>query len=200
MIGVALVTGLVGSLHCAAMCGPLALAGPPAGYLAGRFLSYMSIGALLGAIGEHALCRLPMQHVQLASVVLVAAFAIWRAVASLRRPRAAPVQLGKRRPPLLGRILSRLPRRGIALGLATGILPCGMLLPAWTLAMGSGGAAPGALVMAAFAVGTLPGLLGPLVARRLVRIRIPPALQAASWSALALWVLARPFLAAVHAH
>jgi sulfite exporter TauE/SafE len=201
MIGVALLTGLVGSIHCAAMCGPLAVAGAPGPYLAGRLLSYATIGAALGAIGVHALCRLPVDDAGLVAVGLVAAFAVWRAVSALRRPRAArPVPLGKRRVPLLARVLSRLPRGGFGLGLATGILPCGMLLPAWTLSMGAGGPLEGAAVMAAFWLGTAPGLVAPMIARRYLRLRVPPALQAAAWAALAVWVIARPLLSAAHPH
>jgi len=201
-IVVALATGLVGSLHCAAMCGPLALSAGnrAAAYLGGRLLSYAAIGAVMGAIGEHALCRLPMDRAQLVAVGLVAAFALWRAVAVVRPARPRPISLGRRRPPLMARLLVRLPRGGLALGLATGILPCGMLLPAWTLAMGAGDAAGGAAVMAAFCLGTAPGVVAPLLARRCVRWRIPPALHATAWAALALWVLARPLLAAVHHH
>src|SRR5579872_2463395 len=60
----ALLLGLVGSLHCAGMCGPLALALPPgsnsrfgfvAGRLAynfGRIVTYCSLGLIFGVIGR----------------------------------------------------------------------------------------------------------------------------------------------------
>jgi uncharacterized protein len=209
MIGVALLTGLLGSLHCAAMCGPLAVAGSAGGraaaYFAGRLVSYAVLGALLGLVGSHALCELPVSDAGTVAVVLVGVYAAWKSVSLLRRPRPRPqpVPLGRRGPSPWSRVLGLLPRRGFGLGLATGILPCGMLLPAWTLAMGSGGALSGALVMAAFFTGTAPGLIVPLVAQRLSRrvlARIPPVVQAAAWAALALWVVARPLLSAVHAH
>lgn len=58
----ALVLGLAGSLHCAGMCGPLALALPASGnrgtfitgrllYNGGRVLTYALLGALFGAVG-----------------------------------------------------------------------------------------------------------------------------------------------------
>lgn len=46
------------------------------------------------------------------------------------------------------------------MGAATFFLPCGFALSAMALAVGSGGFAPGAAVMAAFALGTAPVLLG----------------------------------------
>src|SRR3954464_12082881 len=64
LIWTAFVLGLIGSLHCAGMCGPLALALPIVGntrlsfttsrllYNAGRLLTYCIIGALLGIVGR----------------------------------------------------------------------------------------------------------------------------------------------------
>src|ERR1041385_2077549 len=60
----ALVLGLVGSLHCAGMCGPLALALPQAGgnalafgfgrvtYNLGRVSAYCILGLLFGLVGR----------------------------------------------------------------------------------------------------------------------------------------------------
>jgi uncharacterized protein len=208
VLEVALVTGLVGSLHCAAMCGPLAVAGSAGGrglaYFAGRLTSYAAVGAVMGLLGQHALCLLPVDQAQLVAVALVGAFAVWKALSALRRPRGArPLPLGRRRQPLLGRVLARLPRHGFGLGLATGVLPCGMLIPAWTLAMGTGTPHGGAAVMAAFFAGSAPGLLAPMLAGRLSRgvlARVPRGVQAAAWGTLALWILARPLLGAVHHH
>ena len=211
VIVAAAATGLVGTLHCATMCGPLAIAGSTGGraplYLAGRLVSYAAIGALCGLIGQHALCILPMEKAQLVAVMLVALFAGWRAFRALVPPRATsaarPLPLGKRRVPLLARLLAHAPRRGFGLGLATGILPCGMLVPAWTLAMGAGDAATGAVTMAAFWLGSAPGLVIPLLAGGLARrfvARISPRAQAAAWGLLALCIAVRPLLGAVHHH
>jgi sulfite exporter TauE/SafE len=212
VIVAAAATGLVGTLHCATMCGPLAVAGSVGGrgpaYLAGRLASYAAIGALCGLIGEHALCRLPVETVNLAAVVLVALFAGWKAFRALVPPRqappgGAPVRLGKRRVPLLARLLAHAPRRGFGLGLATGILPCGMLIPAWTLAMGAGDAAGGAAVMAAFWLGSAPGLLLPMLAGGVARrwaARLSPRVQAVAWATFAVCIAIRPLLGAVHHH
>jgi sulfite exporter TauE/SafE len=200
--------GLVGTVHCAAMCGPLAAAGvapgarAAAGYFGGRLLSYGAVGALLGFIGEHALCKLPMASVQLGAAVLVALALAARGVA-LVRPRGL-VKLG-RRPPrrLLGRLAAILPRRGLGLGLATGILPCGMLIPAWLLAAATASAAGGAAVMVVFSVASAPGLVAIALGARAVRglfSRVPPLAIASAFWLLALYVAARPLLGAVHSH
>ena len=217
-LAAALATGVVGSVHCAAMCGPLAVAGctranriaraDAAGYFAGRFVSYALAGAVLGQLGAHALCRLPVGAAQAVATVAVALAAAWRGVVLLRqrRPRAAP-RLPPAPRPAAARadawLLSLFPRRGLGLGLATGVLPCGMLLTGWTLAASSGSGPGGALVMATFSLATLPGLLAPLAGRRIVQRaldRLPAAAYGAAWLVLAAWLAARPLLSTVHHH
>jgi sulfite exporter TauE/SafE len=211
--------GLLGSLHCAAMCGPLAIAAgsrpdgstdlrATAAYLGGRFLSYAALGALFGALGAHALCKLPVATAQTIAVVLVAGAAAFRGVSLLLARRARPagtVQVGLRppRPSITSRLFARLPRRAGVLGVATGILPCGMLIPAWTLAAVSGRPGVGALVMLVFAAASAPGLLLPLASRRVlarVTARLPGSAAGLAWCALAIWIAARPLLASVHHH
>ncbi len=50
----AAVAGLVTSVHCVAMCGPLACAvrTKPAEYHASRFIAYTIAGAFCGAVGQ----------------------------------------------------------------------------------------------------------------------------------------------------
>jgi hypothetical protein len=222
LLAAAASAGLLGSLHCAAMCGPLAIAGcgaaggggtPKArsvlGYFGGRLLGYVAAGALVGQLGRHALCVLPMSTIQTIAVVLVAGFALWRAW-GLFRPAAAPreplVELRAGRPRASawsGFVAGLIPRRGLALGLATAILPCGMLVAAWTLAAGSGGSIEGATVMAVFAAASLPGLVVPIAARRIAEgalRRLPRRAVGAAWCVLALWLAVRPLLSAVHQH
>jgi sulfite exporter TauE/SafE len=198
MIGPALALGVATSLHCAAMCGPLAVAaGGRARYFVGRLVSYAAAGALFGALGEHALCRLPIGTVQVAALAVVAAAALGRA---FRLVRPARVRISTRRPRrLLARLWAHLPRDAFALGLATGLLPCGLLVPAWALAATAGDAGAGALTMAAFALASTPGLAAPLVGRRWLP-RPAPRLEAAAWCALALWLALRPLLVAAACH
>lgn len=202
-LATAAATGLAGSLHCSVMCGPLAAAAHGrARYQAGRLASYAALGAAMGALGEHALCELPVGTVQTVTLLLVAAFAIWRAV-SLVAPAGRPRLVPLRRPGVWARLVRRLPRGGLGLGVATGFLPCGMLVPAWVLAAGSGGPGEGTLTMAAFWAGTLPGLILPAVAGaglRRLGVRIAPAVQAGAWGLLAVWLVLRPLLMAAHHH
>ncbi len=214
----ALATGALGSVHCAAMCGPLAVAGcggkdglsarRTTGYLVGRTFAYGTVGAVLGHLGHHALCILPMAVLEGIAITAVAGAAAYRGFTLLRPKKvhaARLIQLGARRSSsILGLVAELLPRRGLGLGLATGIMPCGLLLPAWALAAGTATATSGALVMTIFSFATLPGLLVPLVGRRVFQqqiARLPGHVYGLGWLALALWIAARPLLRATgHCH
>lgn len=217
----ALVSGLLGSLHCAAMCGPLALAGcsaergsgaisprAAAGYFAGRLVSYAMIGSVMGHLGQHAMCVLPVAAVQGVAIAIVAVVSIARGVALLRGRTRDPSLVELRRGPrrgaaLVAQVASLLPKRGLGLGLATGFLPCGMLLPAFALAASTSSAPLGAMTMIIFAVASAPGLLAPLLGRGLIRRLssvIPERAFGALWIALAAYVMLRPLLAAAHSH
>jgi sulfite exporter TauE/SafE len=163
----AFVAGLVTSLHCLGMCGPLActvvpLRGDRADaqvassiYHLARLSSYAALGALFGALG-----RLPMDWlgsgvVRLLPWLLVAFFV----AVAFRLDRYLP------RLPLLGRIYLKVHAWGrsrspagaaAALGFATPLLPCGPLYYVMALAMITGSAWRGVEFMLAFGLGTVP--------------------------------------------
>jgi sulfite exporter TauE/SafE len=196
LLGTVVSASVLGSLHCAFMCGPLVSAcqagaggrpGPQLGYQLTRGLSYVVLGALSGAVGAAVDYAGSGAGVARAAavvsgllVVLSALFWLFPALRAFgqRLPvrRSAPA-LG-----LLGRGLVQLGRRGPTLrasllGLVTPALPCGYLYAFILSAAGTGSAALGAALMAAFWLGTLPALLGVgYVVGRLsasMRARIP---------------------------
>ena len=77
-------------------------------------------------------------------------------------------------------LLSPTGPRGIALGLALSLLPCGAIYAALAGAAASGSAASGALCMAAFAAGTIPALVGVGLLGRVFARRFGPALRPAA--------------------
>jgi sulfite exporter TauE/SafE len=143
----AMAAGLVSSVHCVAMCGPLACAvkAKPAQYHASRFISYAIAGALCGAIG---------QSVALLLKGSIARFAPWSLAVVLL---LVGLGLEKRlpQPQWIARVLWRV-RLDRSLGWLTPLLPCGPLWLMFGVAVVAGSWWRGAILMAAFAAGTIP--------------------------------------------
>lgn len=186
----AFVTALIGGFgHCATMCGPFVLmqvtgddrdrSGPVLrrlggallpGYQAGRYTTYMALGALAGGAGGGVIQVTGLRWL-MALLLAVAALAMagqavkgWLPARWPARWRGLPAPAFAAR---LGPLLARLALkgqdgkggvRGYRLGLVLGLLPCGFLYAALAAAAATGGAAGGALVMGAFVTGTLPAL------------------------------------------
>lgn len=163
----AAIAGLVTSLHCAGMCGPLACAvmpgskdrGDPAAvasaYQLARLASYVLLGAVAGGVGRLPLGLLPGALVRWVPWIAVLCFLGLAFRWDRRWPRFAGA--GRRVFGILGRFAGR-SRIGAAsaLGFATPLLPCGPLYLVVTLALLSGSALRGATLMLAFGLGTLP--------------------------------------------
>lgn len=177
-----LAASVVGSLHCAGMCGSLVAfysADPTAGgarylrvpshvaYNAGRLAAYAALGGGAGWLGaglELAGALAGLQRV--AGLLAGALVALWGGMGLLRvmDVRLPAWPLSWRWPRVLAGGLRRvagLPPAGRALtvGLLTGALPCGWLWAFVLTAAGTASVGRGALVMAAFWLGTLPVML-----------------------------------------
>lgn len=203
VMGAAAAAGVASSAHCAAMCGPLALAvcgapgreGARAGlrYGAGRLASYAITGSIAGALGSRLVRVLRGEHVQQAvslALGLGLALAAWRVLRTRVRQDLVPLRPRRDapRPPAL------------VTGLLTGFLPCGALAAGLMIAAGAASWWGGALAMTSFAVASAPGLAGVVLAGATIggRLRgvVTPARRKALGVALmlaAIWVAARPW-------
>jgi len=162
----AFIAGLVTSLHCAGMCGPLACAivpvrreqGDPStsatAYHLARLAGYSALGALAGGLG-----RMPLAWLSLSALKwlpwLGVLFFIGLALSWDRRWPRIPV-LGRLAFWLPGRFRGRPLAQAAALGLATPLFPCGPLYFLVAIALLSGSALRGAEFMLAFGLGTVP--------------------------------------------
>ncbi len=192
-----LASSLVGSLHCAAMCGPLqalyldpahrgttptaaARWRPPIAHALGRLGAYTVLGTAAGALGAAVDLAGSLADVQRIAMVVAGAMLIAWGVLALASALGAP--LPSLRPRTWNRAVVRIRRRRPAvraalLGLLSAALPCGWLWAFVVVAAGTGSFAGGALVMATFWLGTTPMMLGlgaaaaPLVQR--VGARMP---------------------------
>jgi sulfite exporter TauE/SafE len=189
-LGAALLTGLVGSGHCALMCGGIATGfsamAPNAGWRyviepnLGRVLGYATAGAIAGGVGHAivdaaALPWLPTAlRVATGLVLLLVGLRLMFPVAATR---AVGLQGGiwSLLRPLQRRLLpANTSGKRLALGALWGWMPCGMSTALLTAAWMQADASNGALTMAAFGIGTLPVMLpltwsGMQVGRRLLR-------------------------------
>lgn len=161
---VAFVAGLVTSVHCTGMCGPLTCAAfgrsrtvwTPLTYQLARLVSYSLAGGALGLAGQHAAALFSSTPARLlpwafAALFLSFAFGLEKWIP---QPKALPRLLFRFR-------LATMKPGAIAtvLGFATPLLPCGPLYLVLGMALLSGSFASGALLMASFAMGTIPLLL-----------------------------------------
>jgi len=179
----AFLVGLLGSTHCLGMCGGIVgamtlgvrddlrrsswtLAPYLLAYNGGRITSYAVAGALAGAISAGAFGAMPSTTARWAAKLLSGGFMIalglylagwWPGLQRLERWGGV---LWKRIEPF-GRQLLPVdhPVKAFAFGLVWGWLPCGMVYAVLAWALSTSSALNGALLMAAFGLGTLPMLL-----------------------------------------
>ncbi len=170
----ALMTGLIGSLHCLGMCGPIVVSLPLSNeswwkkisgsilYNLGRAITYGIMGALFGLLGK---------GLQLAGLQLWASIFIGIAmIASVIMPRffkndfdfdklfAGPVArlIGSFRKLFEKSSLSGL----LTIGLLNGLLPCGLVYVALAGAINTNSVLGGSIYMIIFGLATAPALLG----------------------------------------
>jgi len=183
LIGSILASSLLGSPHCAAMCGGFACfyardpgaARPwlaPLAYNGGRLLSYALLGALAGTLGAGVDAAGRMAGLARPAGVLAGVLMVGWGAATIFRAMGARLPGGSALGPARGvlmRAVQRMERRppvlrAATLGLLTTLLPCGWLYVYVATAGGTGSPGLGALVMAAFWLGTVPMLAGMGVA------------------------------------
>lgn len=162
----ALITGLVGSLHCAGMCGPIALSlpfKPGSGrtglvigrllYNGGRLITYMLMGAVMGSIGSTLGWFGWQQYLSIGAGVLILLWVIFH-YTPLRIPLRIPAMP-------FSKTFKRLFESGsngalFGIGILNGFLPCGLVYVALAGAVASETALNGALYMLLFGLGTFP--------------------------------------------
>ena len=183
-------TGLFGSLHCVAMCGPLVMAIPFQGnvwfslaqkfiYQFGRILTYAALGFVAGSVGSLFNILGLQQALSFLSgcVLLIVAFYHFSGRTSVRSARFYQ-KIFTPLATFMGRWMSK-PYGGLFAGVLHGFIPCGMVYMAIAGSLNTGSAFSGSEFMFYFGLGTTPLLLLssliPVVLRnfRLPRLLIP---------------------------
>ena len=163
--------GLVSSLHCLQMCGPLVLSwsvslprqralGAHLRYNAGRIATYMLLGAIAGCVRQSDRraaglrmatgARIVAGTAMIVSGILMLGLFRSNGLVTIQQPARFTRWIGRS---LLG------PDRKFQLGLMLGFLPCGLVYAALLKAVDAGNAVGGALTMLAFGLGTAVSLL-----------------------------------------
>ncbi len=188
----ALSIGFLGSAHCVAMCGPLALALPIsrkskthsilgiALYHLGKLSMYALLGLIFGSLGKGLVLAGLQQRVSIiAGVLILLAVLIPKLkhqnnviVGFVYRQILNPIQA--QMAILLKR--HRLPTL-ILLGFFNGLLPCGLIYLALMGALSTGDLYQGSLFMTAFGLGTIPALVSLQFAAQLTKSKIPAKIR-----------------------
>ena len=185
-LSVVFTLGLVSSLHCVQMCGPIVLsysvaltptASATAGssrslilghvaYNAGRIFTYAALGAVAGLAGQTVglVGRLAGVSSALAIVggvlMLIAGLVMFGMFPAVKMLGAGFFRITSSfLRPLSSLISSPSVGRRFLLGLALGLLPCGLIYAALLRALATGSAFWGAATMGAFGAGTAGALL-----------------------------------------
>jgi uncharacterized protein len=205
--------GLAASAHCVAMCGPLVAGGCTKDgavrprlaldYALGRILGYATLGGIAATLGRPFVGSSVARGAQVAAAAGVAIVLVLTAIRWLRPTRSptGPPLAQLRTPTRRWRILDKLPRRGLGLGLATSLFPCGALASGVLAAAVSGSWPAGMLIMTAFAIASQPAL-GVVVffgdrVMRLLRTSTSGPLRILAGTALlgvALWIGLAPWM------
>lgn len=160
--------GLLGSLHCAGMCGPILATinqrkKAPFNFIlhhSGRLLTYAMFGAVAGAFGA-TFSLMGLQQIFSVSIgiLMVLSVLLFPFYKSLHRIESSMGRVSLKFSSLIHK--GDLPKSiiGLLMGAANGLLPCGLVYLALAGAANTFTPWDGAIFMAVFGFGTLPVLL-----------------------------------------
>jgi len=169
----ALTIGLVGSLHCIGMCGPIAIALPLGNkgtmhrllgaflYNIGRSVTYGMLGALFGLLGKgiHMAGFQQWASILLGVVMILSVLFPFLFRGKLNIERITSGYAGK----LISKFRILFGKQSksnlLLIGLLNGLLPCGLVYVAVAGAINTNDIVMGVLFMVVFGLGTLPVML-----------------------------------------
>lgn len=182
----ALVLGLMGSFHCAGMCGPIAIALPLHGntvpqkifggvlYNLGRTLTYGIMGAIFGLLGQ----GVEMIGFQQKISVIMGGIMIISVLFPHLFKNQYSMELswfsfvGKLKSTIGGMFSIRSFSSLFIIGLLNGLLPCGLVYMAIAGAIGTGNVGLGSMYMVLFGLGTIPMMLSISLAGNIMSLAI----------------------------
>jgi len=183
-LAAAVTLGLLGSMHCIGMCGPLVLAVPSTArsrmvffveriiYNVGRTVTYGVMGAVLGLIGKGIMVNVQQDISIVVGVLILVTVGIPLALRS-RLEQLSPLKMTYQF--VKEKFSALLQKRGTAalffLGMVNGLLPCGLVYTALIGATAVADLWKSSLFMMVFGMGTIPALVVISMTGRLLTLK-----------------------------
>lgn len=170
MILSAVILGLMGSLHCIGMCGPIAFMLPVDRhngfkkfgqifiYHSGRLMAYGIIGLIFGLLGKGLSIFGIQQKLSIAIGILMILVVLIPYKTFNKYNLSKPIYrvITKVKNQLGRELKKKSPDTFLTIGFLNGFLPCGLVYMALLGAIAMGNALQGSLYMILFGIGTLP--------------------------------------------
>ena len=170
MLYSAFILGLLGSVHCVGMCGPIAFIIPVDRsnglrrnfqiflYHLGRILTYAIIGLIFGLLGKGIYLFGVQQHLSIAIGAIMILLVIVPYKYFNRYKLTLPItrSVSKIKNVLGNELKKKTADTIFTIGFLNGFLPCGLVYMAVFGALASGNAWQGSLYMVLFGLGTIP--------------------------------------------
>ena len=170
MLYSALILGLLGSLHCVGMCGPIAFMLPVSRnnpvkkffqiflYHSGRILSYGIIGLTFGLIGKSLNLFGVQQQLSIGIGAIMILIILLPSKQFQKFNFSTPLYriIGKVKSSLGKALKKKTPDTFFTIGFLNGFLPCGLVYMAVFGAIAAGNVLNGSLYMVLFGLGTIP--------------------------------------------
>lgn len=166
----ALALGLLGSLHCVGMCGPIAFMLPVDRsnnykkfvqiliYHIGRLLAYGLIGLLFGLLGKGLYVFGMQQKLSIIIGVLMIVIVLipYKTIGKYNLSKPLFKVISKLKSRLGKELKKKTPDTFLTIGFLNGFLPCGLVYMALFGAIAMGDALEGSIYMVLFGLGTVP--------------------------------------------
>lgn len=170
MLYSAFILGLLGSLHCVGMCGPIAFMLPVdhsnsikkvsqiGVYHLGRLLAYSLIGLVFGLVGKSLNLFGVQQQLSIAVGILMIVVVLipYKTFAKYNLSKPLNKVISKVKSNLGQALKKKTPDTFLTIGFLNGFLPCGLVYMAVFGAVATGSLLQGSFYMVLFGLGTIP--------------------------------------------
>lgn len=164
--------GLLGSLHCIGMCGPIALLIPTSKnpvlkfiqiitYNFGRVLTYSMFGLLFGLLGEtFRLAKIQQStSVAIGIILIISVLLSFTSINPSNKLNKFAIKLFSPIKKSLGKLLGANRKNLLLIGVLNGFLPCGLIYFALAGALTASSVQNSVFFMALFGIGTIPAMM-----------------------------------------